>query len=362
MKKILIALLCASFILTGCENLLVKTIIPEEIVEAAIDTNQDIEDYYIETTMKIYEGDKLTEESTTKEWNAKIDGQKKRRTEASSEEGGKIISSIDNNELIIYMEEENEFYNFGNVEDVNPELNKNLRDRTKGELDAMNTLYDMETIGEETINGAKTYHIKGSPKKKSALLGDYEMWIDKENWIVMKSVAISGDIKVISENIKVDIAPKIDPSIFKLDIPSDAKELNPELDAENKTVTLDEANEYLDNNLLVIKDEDFILDRIESMKIETEEDTEQFNLKYTKNAGEVLDVNVMKMPEDGMEDLSEIGLEEIDIRGHKGEVIDDILKMLTFEEEGNYYILIAYDEEMTLDDIIKLAEGMELYK
>ena len=361
-KKFLLVLVCSSFLLTGCENLLVKSLLPEEIVEAAIDTNKDIEDYYIESTMKVYEGDTLIEDLIIKEWNAKIDGDAKRMTEINSDQTGKVVALIEKDTLNMYDEKQNEVYNIGNIGDINSNLAKSLKEKTKNELDTMNNAYSMETVGEETINGVKTYHIKGSPKKESILLGDYEMWIDKENWVVMKMIANSGDIRVITENTKVDLTSEINKEIFKLDIPKDAKKVSLDEALETESVTIEETYKMLGDNLLILKDKKFELKDIESIVLDPKEDTKQFTFKYTQDGAGTFEISVMETPEEDMSDLTDFGHEEKEVRGGKATVLDDTIRMVNFEEGGNYYMFMVYDGSMTLKEMMEVVEGMDQYK
>lgn len=363
LKKTLIVLVCFSFLLTGCQGLFTKNLLAEEIVETAMEKNEEMEDYYIESLIEIYNNDKLLGESTIKEWNMKIDGEIKRMSEVYSEEVGRVISTFQEDQIIMYSEMENEVYRNRKSIDMAPEGNLSIKERTQNDLDTLNEMHTMEIVGEEELNGIETYHIKGSPEEESKTLGDYEIWIDKKNWVVVKVISDAGDIKFTYTNTKIDLSPEIDPSIFNLDIPDDAKEINLDEINEFEEVTLDQAYKELEENLLVVKDEDYKLEKIEINNPSGPNQPKPIIFTYTKDEIKAFEISVFYVLEEGMLELDELmGFEKREIRGKQASVMDNIIKMINFEEDENYYVFMIDNPETTVDRVIEVINNMEQYK
>lgn len=361
-KRIMIFILASSFLLTGCESPLVKTLLPEEIVEAAIDTNKKEENYYIKSTIKIFEKGKLTEDMSSEEWRFNIDGQVKIRTEITSKDEGKTISVLSGKEIKVYQEDSNEVFTIANEIEENSNLNKSVKEKTMNELDMAKKMYKLDNLGEESINGRETYHLKGEPIKESTLLGDYETWIDKGNWVVVKSISKSGDIEVVTENVEVDFSPKIDDSIFNLDLPENVKEVNMDEDiSTTEELTIKEADEKLAGRLLYISDEKYKLEKAISSTYNSDIIPDEMIFNYSKDGSGDFFISVLEKQEE-MEDDGVLEFEEKEIRGNKAYIMDDMLKMITFYEENLQYNLIIEEEEMTIDEAIEIIENMEKYK
>ncbi|MGO1469374.1 MAG: LolA family protein [Tissierella sp.] len=362
LKRIMIFILASSFLLTGCESPLVKTLLPEEIVKAAIDTNEKEEDYYIKSNMKIFENGELIEEMLTEEWRAKIDGEVKRRTEIVSEDEGRMISLINEKEIKVYQEDSNEVFTISNEMGEGSNLNKSVKEKTMNELDMAKRMYEIDNLGEETINGRETYHLKGEPMEESSLLGDYEAWIDKDNWVVVKSINKSGDIKVVTENIQVEFSPEIDDSFFSLDLPEDVKKIDMDEDiSDTDEITIEEADKKLGGKLLYISDKKYKLEKATFSSYNSDLVPDEMVFHYSKDDSGTFFISVLEKQEE-MEDDGVLEFEEREIRGNKANIMNDILKMITFYEDGLQYNLIMEDEEMTIDEGIDIIENMKKYK
>ena len=127
------------------------------------------------------------------EWVAE-DG--KRRVETVMEETGeKAITVNDGTELITYDETTNTAYRIGVTEDLKEFQDMSPKEKAEMMLDAIKDTHKMTLVGEEKVIGRDTYHLKAEAKDKDSLYGDQEIWVDKENWFILKTVANSGDIK-----------------------------------------------------------------------------------------------------------------------------------------------------------------------
>lgn len=46
----------------------------------------------------------------------------------------------------------------------------------------------------------------------------------------------------------------------------------------------------------------------------------------------------------------------------KVSVMDDLIKMVNFEEDGNYYIFMIDNPQITIDEAIEVINSMDQYK
>src|SRR5699024_7270000 len=92
-------------------------------------------------------------------------------------------------------------------------------------------------------------------KGEKSLYGRQEMWIDKENWLLLKTTSNSGDSRVTLEYTTIEMDPKMDDSVFEIDVPDDVivEEYD---DAMEEVITLEEGIEKLGSPFMYIKDKD----------------------------------------------------------------------------------------------------------
>src|SRR5699024_12691660 len=83
------------------------------------------------------------------------------------------------------------------------------------------------------------------------------MWIDKENWHLLKMVDHTADNLSTIEYTNIDLDPNFDDDVFVLDIPDDATFETFDEDIE-ETITLNEAIDIMDSSFLYVKDNDKI--------------------------------------------------------------------------------------------------------
>lgn len=374
-KKMLIIILCMSFFISGCESIGDKSLLPEEIIATAIETNEEVKDYYMVSTMEIYLNDELVDEMVTKEWSGRIYGDLKRRTETTSKEDGKTISVMDEKEAIIYQEDTNEVFTMTyEIEEIG-NLNKSLKRRTMDELAILKKQYTIKNLGEEEINGIKTFHLKGIPKKEDSLFGDYEMWIDKDNWLVVKSITSTGDQKIITKNKEIDFSPKLQASMFKLDIPEDAELVNiDDFSPDIEEITIEEANKELNGRLLYVKDQIYKLEKVQYLRSKSEDMDDEIIFDYSKDGENLFNITVIKRSKEEMQGFFEANeqlirghlafIEEdvISLRQDKGLVSEGILNIITFYENELMYSLVLEENKITIQEAIDVIEKMEIYK
>lgn len=361
MNKIIILGLILSIVLIGCEDFGKESLLPKEIVSYAMEEGENIDEYYMKSNMKIYEMEELTEEMVTEEWKGLVDGKMMRKVEISSKTSGKMISLADEEMMTMYSEDDNQVFTFEVGEETNNIATKSLKERTMNELNMVKNMYELENLGEEELNGRDSYHIKGNPKKENSLFGEYDVWIDKENWVVLKSVSSSGDTVAETEMLDVDTSPKLDESIFTLDIPEDAEvvDVNSAL-PEGNIITIEEAREILGEKVLYVNSEEYQLKNIKNMEYEMEGVPDEILFQYTKDNNMVFEISVFGKNENTtIESDPSVGMNEETIRGNEGIFMDDMIKLSVFYEDSLQYSFISHDENMTKEEILDIIENMK---
>lgn len=357
MKKIVILLICASFLATGCENLGNESLMPDDIVASAIETNKNEEEYYMESTMTIFQNNEQTEEVVTKEWRAKVDGEFKRKSEVISKEE-RAISVQEGSKIYLYQETTNEYFVFDIEDGTN--MDKSLKEQTMEELNLAKDMFDIRNMGEREVNGRETFYLKGEPEEESELLGDYEIWIDKENWVVVKSKSKSGDMEIVLENKEVDFSPDIDPSTFQLDIPEDAEIVDINKDAYGmEDLTLEEAGEKFHSKPLYIDEEGYEIEKLLFSSNDEELIPDELVFNYSKDGQNAFTVSVIEESEAENGELDELGLgEKREIRGSEGLVVEDLIDMVIFYEDGLQYNFILEENSINVEEVLETIENM----
>src|SRR5690625_7190830 len=89
--------------------------------------------------------------------------------------------------------------------------------------------HDISMEGEEEVAGRKAHHLVATPKENdTTLFGKQDMWIDNENWFVLKMISNSGDHQTEAVYKHIDFGVNIAAEKFELDLPKDVdtKELD----------------------------------------------------------------------------------------------------------------------------------------
>src|SRR5690625_5356731 len=95
------------------------------------------------------------------------------------------MSVNDGLEIIVYDEKEQSSYVMNDIDIEN--LYINPKEQLDMLLDMIKDTHDIEIIGDEEILGRKTFHLVAVQKEDTnSLLGDQELWIVKEYWMVFK--------------------------------------------------------------------------------------------------------------------------------------------------------------------------------
>lgn len=84
--------------------------------------------------------------------------------------------------------------------------------------------YKPHYVGEETLDGEKTYVLNLIPKEEDALITSMQIWVDASDWYTVKIMQtdINENVNTYQiSNIEENIA--LEPSLFKFEIPDEAE-------------------------------------------------------------------------------------------------------------------------------------------
>jgi len=347
MKKKWLALMLTITMTAGCSQTI--KVSAEEMVSNAITSSKEVEAYYAEASMLIYENDELQSEIIIKEY-VNGDGVKKIITEDKTL-NQKAYALNDGKQMIMYEETAGQAYSM----DVSAlELpSSSPKDQFVMMLEGMKNSHSQQIVGEEKLNGFDTAHIKLIPNEKNDFLGEMDLWVDQKTWFIIKFETISGDSKSLMEYKTIDLSPKFEEGTFELDIP-DSVVITPMEDLMKETeITLEEAETILEKPFLLIPEGDFSIDTITLTEINGDIEREEVNVSYSNLQGPAFTVTVFETPEE----------EETILQGNKklrnkDAEYSEELQYIVWDEDGLRYSVLISNPEMKIDEFIKLAEKM----
>ncbi|WP_282804491.1 LolA family protein [Clostridium tetani] len=364
-KKKIMSILMVSLLgitaLEGCEGR--NSILPEEIVAHAMEVNDKNKTYYGERKTVIHEGDKVVEETTSKEW-FDISKDKIRVRIENYKKGNEsnFISTNDGNKVILYMKDQNKALTMKSIDSSNVPV-RSLREETKQLLDIIKKSHEIKTLGEEKINGMDTYHLKAVPKEEKSILGEQELWIDKDDWFVVKSISQSANTKILSEYTKLDFSIKIKDSLFTQQIPKGVKiEKMEDLGPKSKKMDLKAVKDYLGSSFLYFNKESKIdIKDINLQQYGSKDIDDEIIMEYTKDNKPFCSISVRKDKDNIPEDAKMPGEKDINIRGQKGSVVEGNINIFLWAENNVRYSVILKDNSIKVEDFAKVLDKMSLY-
>lgn len=361
-------LLCISslfiILLIGCQSM--NQFSPEQVIANALETDKDVT-YYGEIEMSV-EGIDEMEEIKIQEWRK---DEKVRLEMTSDTEAVTVV--LDGESALVVNESEKTAFLSALAYEINPdELYLNPQEQIELLLEIVQDTHDIETIGEETVAGRETIHMSAKKRDgEKSLYGDQELWIDKENWLLLKAKSISGDVQVNMEYTKIDFDMDIDDRQFELDIPDGVEVHDMEdISQQDTEISLDEIPEKLEQPVLIIPDHDLHqIDKITFYEMDGEFAYQDVTIDYKRNDGLPL-MSLTLFKGDGNEELSEeereaLGeIEEyVQIRDVEGHFIDEEqFRNVSWTENGIHYSIHMIDPSTTLEDVQKWAEEMKEIK
>ncbi len=84
--------------------------------------------------------------------------------------------------------------------------------------------YEPHLVGEQTLNGRKTYVLNLVPKEEEPFIKSMKIWVDAASWLTVKiqQTDLNDNVNTyVVKNIKQNV--KLDPTLFTFTIPPDAE-------------------------------------------------------------------------------------------------------------------------------------------
>lgn len=334
---------------------------PEQVINNALEETTEIGAYYAEAEFITSEKGKDPEKVLLKEW---VNEDGKKRTETEKEDGSeKSIAVNDGGKLISYQPETKQAFV---IEGDELQALNQISPKQQAEqlLKIVQDTHEVRSEGEKEIVGRSTYHLVAEAKDDKGLFGDQELWIDKETWMVLKTVSSSGDLNMEMVYTKLELNPDLPKDIFALELPKDV-EVQDLLEGmeEPSEITLQEAVEKVGKPFLHIPESDELkIARIEVMELKGEFSRNEVNIDYQNKGLPAFTMTVFQSPEDIDEELGAIpGEETVNIRNIEASFMDmNDFRSLSWQEEGLTYNILFIDPSLTLEEVSSLVTDMIL--
>ncbi|WP_245580969.1 LolA family protein [Paenibacillus ginsengihumi] len=346
-------------VLFGCSSH--SEFLPEQALQNALNESHEPAAYYAEAEIKTMIGEgKETEHLFIKEWISK-DG--KRRSEAEARDGsGKTVTVHDGARLIIYQPELRQA-----MVSEDPELLElgltSPKKQAEQLLQTIQQSHEIALRGEEDIAGRTAYRLTAKAKDSTALIGDQELWIDKENWKLLKIVSISGNTRSETTYTKVELNPDIPAETFALELPADVAVQRLDEMNSGREITMEEAVDRIGAAFLHVPEKDGIsVSRIELTELRGELKRSEVNLDYRKNGVPYFTMTVFPAPKDAAGDEASAALPgetPVAIRGQAGVWMEmNDFRSLVWQEQGLSYSVLFIDPNLSLAQFSELADTM----
>lgn len=347
------AMMLVGIILTACgtEKDLLS---PKEVVNTMLQEADEPFSYYGEYTTVSNDD---SEDYETKEW---IRKDQKRRIELTSADNGEQLIIVNDGETVtMYDKVENTaMVMIMDEDDLDGLGNQTPREQAENMLDLMKDTHELSAGDDMEIAGRSTYHIIAKKKDEKALLGDMEMWVDKETWLPLKTKSNHAGNELTVEYTKIDYKMEMADELFTIDLPEDVVvEVLDEGDYEPEEVTIDDVKEELGSFYKL--SEESGLELMKVTVLNGLEERPEFSMDYEKDGMSALSISVFKeLP--NVEDFGGIE-EEVVIRGKKATKMEmGDFRSLDWAEEGLRYVVLIENPEIGFDDVEQYLEEMIL--
>ncbi len=331
---------------------------PEQVIQNAMEEVATVGAYYSEEKIVSIENGEETERFVIKTWHGE-DG--KIRTEMENEDGGdKTISVNDGASFTTYFVDQNEVSIFEDPE--HSFTQPSPKEQASFLLETIKDTHSLSVKGTEEVAGRTAYHLVAKANEENALLGDLEVWVDEENWMVLKTISKTADMEVEAVYTKIDFEMEIPSTVFTLELPDDVKVQN--LDDLYKTteLSLEEVAQVTGNPTLHFPAvEGMDISKIESFEMEGEVARKEVSIEYEKEGLPLLTLSIFQSSEE-IEEIDTLpGEKTAEIRGQKGGTMEfGDFRAVTWQEGGLSYSIIIVDPNLTLEEVIEWAAEMEL--
>ncbi|MBD1224069.1 LolA family protein [Virgibacillus halodenitrificans] len=333
---------------------------PEQMINNALEEEEN-PNYYGESLMEIYDNGEMIEKMRMKEWRSK-DGKIRIETTDESEKD-KVIVVNDGQTITTYDKKEKQATIIDDKEII--EFNQpSPKEQANAILEMIQETHEITSEGDEKIAGRNTFHLVAKPKEKSSLLGKQELWIDKENWMVLKMYSTSGNQTSKAIYTKIDVGATIPEKKFALHLAEDVEIKNLNELNKMKTVTLQQAREGLDTPFLYFPEENGMeISTIEQDDLTGLVERTEININYNKEDVPFLTLSVFESPKEEDETYTLPEEESVTVRNHEGSFIDmEGFRNLVWQEEGLTYSILIIDPSIPLEKLLQATEKMQIVK
>ena len=336
--------------LAGCSA--GETYSPQEIVAQTLAETTEVKSYYGEYKMDMGDEDV----SYIKEWVK--DG--KRRIELSGPDGEQYITINDGKQLTSFDVSANTVQIFEYPDDTTAALTQQSpKEQADMLLEMVEDTHEITLGKEEKVAGRDTYQLIAKANDDNSLMGDMEVWVDKENWMVLKTVTTSGGLTMTTEYTKVELQPELEDSLFVLETPEGA--VVERIDAGSygpAESSMEEAKATLGSFLVFKEEAGVALRSVEDMQVD---ERPEFAFNYDVNGEPAFTLSVLEPLENAADMEADLGTTKIKIRGVDGEQMDmNKFRFIQWTEEGHQYAVILQDEVLSFEEMYQYIENMEM--
>ncbi|CEI83302.1 hypothetical protein J18TS1_41640 [Oceanobacillus oncorhynchi subsp. incaldanensis] len=349
-KASLIAASILFLVLGGCsQNVEVSA---EEIIHNVVETEvEEIDEFYGKSEMTVYEGEDIIEESVMEEYAS--GNNRKIIMRGDIEAGEEEIETLNNGEKMVMYNKSD-----GTAQEMDTSVFEGIQISPKeifqNMLAGMEDSHDYEVIGDEQLLDRDTFHMKLEAKEANSLMGDMEIWVDKETWIILKTISETGDSKMESVYTELDFSPDFTEDTFTLDIPEEIEITDMEDNFSSEFISVEEAEEELGQAFYMFSEEDYHLGEIELYGSDGELQRKELNLTYISDDEiPMFNLSIFESPAD-----MEIEESDVEIRGNVA-AYEESINNYYWDEDGLRYSLLINDPDME-EEVLELTEEMIL--
>ncbi|AUJ26998.1 LolA family protein [Virgibacillus dokdonensis] len=335
---------------------------PKEMVNKVLAAEEETNvAYYGESTTVTKENETEVERFVMKEWRdgtgkirVEIEGNKEEPISIAVNDGASLISYEPKQKQALIMDDQEMLA-----------LNQpSPMDQVNFILEQISKTHEIRTGKEQKIAGRQTQLVIAEPKAKDQLYGRQELWIDKENWIVLKMSATIGNQTVETEYNQINFEADIADEKYSLKLPKDVEVKNMNELNSNRKVTLEEAREQMGSTFLYVPEaENIVLSNVELIELEGEFSRMEVSMDYTKNNIPIFNLSVFPIPNEDNNDIETFTAsneKRITFRGVDGVYTeDDTYQMLLWDEQGLRYSIMIMDADLSLNQIKQFVNKMK---
>lgn len=330
--------------LAAC-NTELATVSPQEVIENVLKENKQPFAYYAESKTTLSDGTS----QIMKEWK---DETGKTRMEFSGSSGYETYSVNDGSTIWTYEYESNEVFKFSLEQDYMESINKSPSEQAKLMLEAIENTHLIQVVGKETLLNREVIHVKATPnKQENNLLGEHELWIDKETWFVLKSSSKVDDSTTITEYTHFEIDPVFEKNIFVFEAPKDAPivELG-EINEPTVVHDVQEAAKYIEQPFYYVEEQNDI--SIHDITV-----SGQLTINYIKNNLPYFSLVVMPVND---ANKAYNGKDGINVRGQEAIVVEaGDFRSISWVQDGIGYAVLIDSADVTTEEVLALIEDIK---